>query len=111
MRLISRRGWLTMVSLLIMLVASFSFLDRINAAAGNITWTPHPASDANNWIGVTWSPELGLFAAVSNIGTLNRVMTSPDGNTWTPRSALAANDHWRSITWSSARNLFVAVGS
>ena len=54
------------------------------------TWTARAATEANSWSGVTWSPELGLFAAVSFTGT-NRVMTSPDGITWTARSAAEAN--------------------
>ena len=36
----------------------------------------------NNWRAIAWSPELSLFAAVAFSGTGNRVMTSPDGITW-----------------------------
>jgi len=47
----------------------------------------------------------GLFVAVANGGT-NRVMTSPDGITWTSRTAAAAND-WYGVTYGDG--LFVAV--
>lgn len=63
----------------------------------------------NNWYGVAWSPELGLFAAVAGSGTGNRVMTSPDGINWTVRTSAADND-WRAVTWSPELGLFVAVG-
>jgi hypothetical protein len=40
----------------------------------------------NNWVNITWAPELGLLVAVATSGTGNRVMTSPDGINWTTRS-------------------------
>jgi hypothetical protein len=57
---------------------------------------------------VCWSPEAGLFVAVANTGTGNRVMTSPDGITWTARTS-AADNQWHSVTWSPEAGLFVAV--
>ncbi|MBI4137000.1 LysM peptidoglycan-binding domain-containing protein, partial [Candidatus Roizmanbacteria bacterium] len=63
----------------------------------------------NTWSGVTWSPTLNLFVAVASTGT-NRVMTSPDGFTWTARSAAEANT-WSGVTWSPELNLFVAVSA
>jgi len=71
------------------------------------TWTARSASEANSWNSVTWSPELGLFVAVSSSGT-NQVMTSPDGITWTARAAAEAS-WWQSVTWSPDLGLFVAV--
>ncbi|WP_104137213.1 tail fiber protein [Cryobacterium sp. Y62] len=47
----------------------------------------------------------GLFVAVAYTGT-NRVMTSPDGVSWTSRSAAEANQ-WFSVTYGAG--LFVAV--
>jgi hypothetical protein len=38
-------------------------------------WTARSAAEANGWRSVTWSPDLGLFCAVSFDGT-NKVMTS-----------------------------------
>jgi hypothetical protein len=46
--------------------------------------------------------------AVSSSGTNNRVMTSPDGITWTSRTS-AADNFWRSVTYGNG--LFVAVSS
>jgi hypothetical protein len=57
--------------------------------------------------GVCWSPELGLFVAVAESGP-NRVMTSPDGITWTARTA-ASENRWYSVCWSKELRIFVAV--
>lgn len=71
-------------------------------------WEPRAASAANNWAAVAWSSTLGLFAAVSTSGTGTRVMTSPDGVTWTTRVS-AADYSWNGIAWGAG--LFVAVTS
>jgi hypothetical protein len=59
---------------------------------------------------VTWAKELGLLVAVAFSGTGNRVMTSPDGITWTARSS-AADNTWFSVTWAKELGLLVAVAS
>jgi ElaB/YqjD/DUF883 family membrane-anchored ribosome-binding protein len=74
---------------------------------------PIPACTAcffadNNWISVCWSAEVGLFVTVAQSGVGNRVMTSPDGVTWTARSS-AADNNWLSVCWSAEVGLFVAV--
>jgi hypothetical protein len=51
-----------------------------------------------------------LFAAVSTTGTGNRVMTSPDGITWTSRTS-AADNNWQSVAWSATLGLFIAVAT
>jgi hypothetical protein len=61
--------------------------------------------------GCCWSPELGLFVAVSSIGTNDRVVTSPDGITWTTRDTSGANLFWRSVCWSAEQSKFIAVAS
>ncbi len=51
----------------------------------------------------------GIFVAVAKYGVAgSRVMTSPDGITWTARNA-AADILWNSVTYGNG--LFVAVGS
>jgi hypothetical protein len=50
----------------------------------------------------------GLFVAVASSGADPRVMTSPDGITWTIRTP-AADNNWRSVTYGNG--LFVAVAS
>jgi len=72
------------------------------------TWPNAASAEDNVWIGIDWSPELGLFAAVANSGT-NRVMTSPDGVVWTART-ISSRD-WRAITWAPELGLFVAVAA
>ncbi len=68
-------------------------------------WTSQtsPAGD-NGWQSVTYGN--GLFVAVAFSGTGNRVMTSPDGSTWTIRTS-AADNQWISVTYGNG--LFVAV--
>jgi hypothetical protein len=68
-------------------------------------WSAQSAASASTWQSIAWSPDLGLFAAVSIAGA---VMTSPDGVTWTGRTAAAANQ-WQSVCWSPGLGLFCAV--
>lgn len=64
----------------------------------------------NFWRSVCWSPELGIFVAVAISGVGNRVMTSPDGVTWTARTT--PNDlNWTSVCWSPEKLLFVATAT
>jgi hypothetical protein len=70
------------------------------------TWTARTASDeTSDWYSVTYGN--GVFVAVACCGP-NQVMTSPDGVTWTTRTA-AVNDAWRSVTYGNG--VFVAVAS
>lgn len=71
------------------------------------TWNARTAASTNDWRGVCWAAELGLFCAVATTGS-SRVMTSPDGITWTGRTEAASNS-WRSICWAPELSLFVAV--
>ncbi|MEI6810961.1 MAG: peptidoglycan-binding protein, partial [Candidatus Nomurabacteria bacterium] len=50
----------------------------------------------------------GLFVAVANSGTGNRVMTSTDGISWTTRTS-ASNNDWQSVTYGNG--MFVAVSN
>jgi len=87
--------------------------DRVMTSPDGVTWTPQIVPEANAWSSVVFGN--GLFVAVAcgiNATTCNttaggnRVMTSPDGSTWTARPAAAANQ-WTSITFGNG--LFVAV--
>ena len=72
------------------------------------TWSYRTVPDATNLCrGICWSPELGLFVAVGDSGN-NRVMTSPNGITWTSRIATSAS-RWYSVCWSKELGIFVAV--
>ncbi len=66
--------------------------------------------NTNTWYAIAWSPQLGLFCSVSQSGTGNRVMTSPDGITWTTRTS-AADNQWLNIIWISELFLFVAIST
>jgi hypothetical protein len=48
----------------------------------------------------------GLFVAVGSTGTGDRVMTSPDGITWTSRTS-AADNNWGGVAYGNGQ--FVAV--
>ncbi|MFM2374746.1 MAG: hypothetical protein RLZZ234_741, partial [Candidatus Parcubacteria bacterium] len=69
-----------------------------------ITWTSRTSAADNTWRSVTYGN--GLFVAVAQTGTGNRVMTSTDGITWTSRTS-AADNSWYSVTYGNG--LFVAV--
>ena len=72
------------------------------------TWYARNATSAITWNSVCWSPELQLFCAVAGSGS-NRVMTSPDGITWTARTI--TTNSWQSVCWSAELGIFCAVSS
>ncbi|MEI6316354.1 MAG: peptidoglycan-binding domain-containing protein [bacterium] len=94
------------------------------SSSDGVTWTQHTAPNAplpvdSAWSSVVWAATApnglggqGLFVAVasSSAPITNQVMTSPDGNNWTARTAAALNN-WTSVTWSPDLSLFAAVAS
>ena len=84
------------------------FLTLFSAGLNSITWTAQTTPNDNNYRNIAWSPELRLFAACSNTGTLNRIMTSPDGVNWTVQTTPNSNNY-ADIIWSSELRLFIAV--
>lgn len=87
-----------------------------SAATGELTsntydyaWDSRTPSANNPWRALAWSEDLVQFAAVGNAGgTTDRVMTSPDGVTWTSHAAVA--NGWWGVCWSPALTLYVACG-
>ncbi len=76
-----------------------------------ITWSTSGVSGAGTdlWQSIAWSPDLSLFVAVSNTaGTGNEVMTSPDGLTWTMRTA-ASSSNWITVTWATSATAATAA--
>jgi len=76
---------------------------------GNTTWTQR-ANDSGGgtvWRSICWSPELSLFVAVADLGTV-RVKTSPDGITWTTRAA-ASTAPWFNVVWAPEISLFIST--
>ncbi len=69
-----------------------------------IDWTSRNSAADNDWKSVTYGN--GLFVAIADNGTGNRVMTSPDGINWTIRTS-AADNGWYAVTYGNG--LFVAV--
>jgi hypothetical protein len=62
---------------------------------------------------VVWSAELGLFVASSSLETgvvFNRILTSPDGITWTQRASVDDSAPWRPLCWSPELGIFVNLG-
>jgi gliding motility-associated-like protein len=66
---------------------------------------PNAGAD-NSWRSVAYGN--GLWVAVANSGTGNRVMTSPDGITWTSQTS-AADNNWTSVAYGNG--LWVAVAN
>ena len=83
--------------------------NRVDTSANCQNWTRGVAAAANSWTCVEWSPELSIFCAVAASGTGNRVMTSPDGITWTAQTC--PSQSWYAVVWSQPLNTLVAIGS
>lgn len=81
-----------------------------------VSWTNATASTTQNWGDntLTWSPELGLFACaiVAGGSESTAIMTSPNGISWTTRSAPSGSstNTWRGGCWAKELGLFVMVG-
>ena len=83
-------------------------------SSNGITWTQQPipmgtSPNINRWQSVCYGEPSGqpLFVAVSSAGA-HRIATSPDGITWTARTAVQTNA-WTSVCWGNG--MFVAVAS
>ena len=81
---------------------------------GTNWWTMQVAPGNDDWwTAVTYAEDKGLFIAVARNGD-NRVMTSPDGVTWTTQAGITSpNSNWQSISYGIVQNtgLFVAVNT
>ena len=84
-----------------------------------VTWTLQAGIPDKTWNSVTWGGPVGSkkFVAVAardgfGSGNGNRVMTSPDGVTWTSQTGIPSN-FWMSVTWGgpAGSEKFVAVAS
>ena len=64
----------------------------------------------NSWSSVCWSPELGLFCAVSNGGTGNFASVSNNGTIWNNSTNILPNP-WSSVCWSPKLGLFCVVAN
>ena len=86
----------------------------VNGSVPGFDWTLRTTSPVTDhaWSSVIYGEVSGnpLFVAVGNAGATSNqgVMTSPDGVTWTQRTASAAHS-WSAVTYNGS-NRFVAVG-
>ncbi len=74
------------------------------------SWLISTSAADNGWRSLCWSAERGLFCAVSETGTGNRVMTSPDGIAWTARTS-AVDNNWLFVCWAPEAGLFCAIAN
>jgi hypothetical protein len=72
------------------------------------TWISRTSAADNDWNAVCWSPELGVFVAVADSGTGNRVMSSINGTTWV-LDPTGVDNNWFGLCWSPDLMIFAAV--
>jgi hypothetical protein len=81
-------------------------------ASGSFTWDSSSTPDTAGAVlyDIVWAESLGLFVGVGGTltGPAALVLTSPDGVTWTARTA-ADTSLWHGLAWSGS--LLVAVAS
>ena len=87
-------------------LVDISLATLFNISFDEIDWELRKSSVANQWTDIAYGN--GIYVAVSNDGTGDRVMTSPDGRYWTTRVS-AADNQWNGIIFGNG--LFVAVAS
>ena len=93
-------------------VASTGSGNRVMRSTDGVHWVTEASAADSTWSSVTYGN--GLFVAVANSGT-TRIMTSPDGITWTGRSyPLLSTDARPSHNYSTVKygdGVFVAIAS
>ena len=103
MLLASPRRLLTAVLAALTLIAA---LPSPAQAAADLAWTSRSVPLEQEWISVAYGN--GTYVAVADsLVSGNKVMTSPDGITWTARASADDTAGWRSIAFGAG--LFVAV--
>ncbi len=83
----------------------FAFKER--SVPGTV-WEGGTTPTNNDWYGICYGGN--QWVSVSASGTGDRVMTSPDGLTWSTQTS-AADLSWRSVCYSYDLGLYVAVAS
>lgn len=82
---------------------------NICTSSDGITWTQRVSPNTQEFPGICWSAELGLFCAVSwGTGAGQRVIISSNGIDWTEQAAYAATN-WKDVCWSPELGMFCAV--
>lgn len=88
----------------------------IRYTADGVTWynarKPNTGNYVLYWSSVAWSPELGIFAAVtqdSGAPSIYGAMTSPDGINWTAYPQQYGDTYYKDIVWAPALSKFIGV--
>lgn len=98
------------------LFVAMSYDNYVTTSSDGINWTTATLTGVTNgtlWRELAWSPDLLLFVAVAQDGTTSpsaKILTSPDGTTWTQRAQPVAGDGWNAVTWCGSLGMFVASG-
>lgn len=79
--------------------------DNFGYSDDGITWTNGGATSHQGWKDICWSPDLGIFLAVSQTAWA----TSSDGTVWTAHTFPGTEDI-RGVCWSRMLQSFIAVG-
>jgi len=86
-------------------------VQSVMTSTNGTTWTLR-TNPSNEWRSIVWAPELGIFAAIAQTGSSNRIMTSNNGIDWVSRTTPSAADiSWTSIEWSPRLGMFAAVAA
>jgi len=87
-------------------------LGRIITSIDGINWITrsNPLGSSITMTSIAWSNTLNLFVSIANSGTY-RIITSPDGITWTIITSFTTASNWNSIIWASGLSLFIAVAN
>lgn len=97
-------------SLNLYVAVKVSGANRAMTSSDAITWVSN-ANDGFGWAAICRSEELNLFVAVANGGVGNRVSTSPDGVTWTPRASADDTSSWSHVIWVPELSRFYATST
>ncbi|HVW09925.1 MAG TPA: hypothetical protein VHC90_15155 [Bryobacteraceae bacterium] len=80
---------------------------RTASSPDAVHWTAHPSTDDSAWwLATSWSPQLGLFSAISN--STAETMYSFDGDHWFAGVAPAPSTGWRRELWVPEYGEFIA---
>ena len=98
-------------------VAGFGVASCVMTSSDGITWAPTPVaapSGGRQWSSVAWGGPAGnqrFVAVAANAPAGDRLMTSPDGLTWTTSNQVAADMQWNAVAWGGpvGDQTFVAV--
>ena len=87
-------------------LGNYGSMRAVNPTAWDANYTAdYPSNPRTNWNGICYAA--GLFVAVGSTGVSHRVMTSPNGASWTGRTPPAVKD-WTAICYGT---LFAACAS